>query len=214
MIVPLWLSTVKLAGYQQKDHKPHQGQSWKAARILFNGKMIVRPTVRAPINDFSGLYSLNFYHNAPKNYKTQYYRVRWVLTPTYTHLMNRTPDGRALNAINEIFRGEKAALHFMDAQSDHTTANFQSPNVMVQRERVDPTHAYGLMEKGPSITYPEEIVPSMTDLHYDPTQGGYAGLGAILDDNSRIQTDIDVFTQVMLSKLAAWWYNMYFINQT
>ena len=184
MIVPLWLSTVKLAGYQQRIINLMKVSHGKRLASSLTEKMVVRPTVRAPVNDFSGLHSLNFYHKAPKNYKTQYYRVWWVLTPTYLHLMNRSPDGKALNAINEIFRGEKAALHFMDSQSDHTTANFQSPNILVQRERVDPTHAYGLMEKGPTISYPEEIVRSMTDLHYDATQGGYSGLGAILDDDS------------------------------
>ena len=204
----------EISGLSPKDHKPHEGQSWKATCVLFNRKMVIRPTVRSAIQDFSGLHSLNFYNGTPKNHKTQYYRIWWVLTPTYTHLMNRTPDGKALNAINEIFRGEKAALHFMDAQSYHATANFQSPNIMVQRDRVDPTHAYGLLEQGPTITYPEEIICSMTDLHYDPTQGGYAGLGAALDDDAQIHTDIDVFTQDMLSKLAAWCYDMYFMNLT
>ena len=211
---PLMAQYGEISGLSPKEHKPHDGQSWKAARILFNGKMVIRPTTRAAINNFWGLHSLNYYQGTPKNHKTQYYRVWWVLTPTYTHLMNRTPDGKALNAINEIFRGEKAALHFMDSQSDHTTVNFQSPNIMVQRARVDPTHAYGLLEQGPTVTYPEEIVRSMTDLHYDPTQGGYAGLGAILDDDSQIHTDIDVFTQDMLSKLATWCYDMYFMNLT
>ena len=69
---PLMAQYGEISGLSPKDHKPHEGQSWEATRVLFNGKLVVRPTTRSAIKDFSGLHSLNFYHGTQKTIKLNF----------------------------------------------------------------------------------------------------------------------------------------------
>ena len=109
------LDTTRGKGWAAYDNE----FNWRIIRDIFNGKLVIKHSKKAPIRHFWQVRELDFYEGHPDEYMTDYYTTWWVLTPTYKKLLERTDEGRQLNAINEIFRGDNVSHIFAEAQTKH-----------------------------------------------------------------------------------------------
>ena len=181
---------------------PHHNEfQWRTIRDIFNGKLVIKHSRTGPINDFWKIRSDEWYQNHSHDHETQYYDSWWVLTPTYKELLERTDEGRQLNAINEIFRGDKVSHKFAEAQTKYEYVGGASDKVYVLGDNENPREVFGILENGPAREYPIEIIEAIAELNWKGLWVGRAP-GTVSD----VLVQVNRFTADMLNKLGMWTY--------
>ena len=153
-------------------------------------RLIVSETKKDHISNFWQLYPLTVFSGAPDEFMTTYYKLWYLLTPTWHHLLERTSEGQQLLALNEIFRGSKTAAAFNESVASHHSGNLNSNEVYVLPANVNPQTLFGMLESGPKREYPIEIIRNLTSSNYLRTSEYQDhSLVGLIDDEAEISKD-------------------------
>ena len=174
-------------------------------------KLIVSETKKDHISNFWQLYPSTVFSGSPSEYLTTYYKLWYLLTPTWHHLLEKTAEGQQLLALNEIFRGSKTAAAFNESVASHHSGELNSNEVYVLPANVNPQTLFGMLERGPKREYPIEIIRNLTSSNYLRTSEYQDhSLVGLIDDESEISSQTKIVTADMLAKLGAWTYAAYY----
>ena len=205
-----------ISGCDENSYQPHKDNyGYKSIRNTICTKLIVSESRKGHILNFWQMYPFTVFPSTPSEFLTTYYKMWYLLTPTWHHLLERTNEGQQLLALNEIFRGHKTATAFNESVASHNSGNLDSENVYVIPTNVNPQTLFGLIESGPKREYPIEIIRNLTSSNYLKTSEYQDhSLVGLLDDDEAISTEINIVTADMLAKLSAWTYASYYRGLT
>ena len=213
---PLLCEYGAISGCDEKTYQPHKdNHGYKSIRNTICTNLIVSETRKGQILDFWQIYPLTVFSSTPSDYLTTYYKLWYLLTPTWHHLLERTAEGQQLLALNEIFRGHKTASAFNESVASHNSGNLDSEDVYVIPTNVNPQTLFGLIESGPKREYPIEVIRNLTTTNNLRTSDYQDhSLVGLLDDEGAISNQVNIFTADMLAKLSAWTYASYYRGLT
>ena len=211
--IPLLCEYGALSGADEEHYNPHvDSHGYKSIRNAICTKMIISETRQDKILNFWQLYPLTAFDQAPENYRTTYYQMWYLLTPTWHHILERTSGGHQLLQLNEIFRGPKAAAVFNKSISkQHGLGHLNSDHIYILETNANPQTLFGMIESGPRREYPAEIIRNMTSSNYLKTSDyqDHSLLGTIVNDDT-VSRDINTVTADHLAKLGVWTYCAYY----
>ena len=144
---PLLCEYGAISGADETRYQPHvDNYGYRRMRNAVCTKFIVSETRKGHILlNFWQLYPLTVFQGKQSEYLTTYYKLWYLLTPTWHHLLERTA-GQQLLALNEIFRGSKTAAAFNESIASHQSGDLNSNDVYVLPANVYPQTLFGIIE--------------------------------------------------------------------